>query len=513
MTKRGPQATADTAVRDGFALHQAGDLKGAERQYRRALKRNKHHADALYLLGSVQVQTGDLKKAEKTLQAALAVQPDKPDALHNLARVMMDTDRFAEAEPLLEKALARQPEHPSFLRNLGVVRLQLGKPSAAADVLGRATAVDPSSAETWCDLGMALSQSQENARAEDAFERALTLEPDHPRARHNRGHLRLRQKNFAQGWSDYEFRRTDPRSGFEPRPFDLPWWSGEDLSDQTLLVWGEQGLGDQILHAGLLPGLMQQCGHVVFECEPRLVPLMARSFPSATVVATSLPPRPDIAAARPGMQTASGSLGQWLRRAPDSFVTAQPSLKADDQKTDHFKRLLQHRLGTNSCIGISWKSARVGFGAFKSSELSTDWKPVFASGQESAFVSLQYGEVSGEVETCRQDLGVDLHTIDDLDVTHDLDGLAALIAALDLVITTSNTTAHLAGALGVPTWVLVPRGPAQLWYWFDGDEKSLWYPHVTLYWQETAAVWDEPMIRVSQDLGLWLHDKAKEAVS
>ncbi len=357
MAKRGTQATADSVVREGFALHQAGDLGGAEKFYRRALKRDKRHADALYLLGSIQVQNGQTKQAEKTLRAALTERTDHPETLHNLARVLMDTQRFEEAKPLLEKAITLQPEQPSFLRNLGVVRLNLGESSGAVEALERALSLEPGSADAWCDLGLAYSQMDDDQKAADAFDRALSQDPNLARARHNRGHLRLRHKDFAAGWDDYEARRLDPKAGFEVRPFDIPEWSGEDITDKTLLVWGEQGLGDHILHGGMIPDLAHRADNVVFECEPRLVSLFNRSFPDVTVVPCANPPDSVTKETSPSVQCPIGSLGRWLRSTADSFPQPKPYLVADEQRVARVSNLLNERVGQATRIGVSWKSA------------------------------------------------------------------------------------------------------------------------------------------------------------
>ncbi|MBT5564977.1 MAG: tetratricopeptide repeat protein, partial [Rhodospirillaceae bacterium] len=135
MTPRNQDESAAATLRDGFDLHQSGDLKGAERCYRRILKKDKTHVEALYLLGSLHLQTGDYKRAEVGLRAALAEQPTHAQALYNLARVLMDTDRYAEAETQLHLVISAQPNNVSALRNLGVTCLSLGKSKAAAPPL------------------------------------------------------------------------------------------------------------------------------------------------------------------------------------------------------------------------------------------------------------------------------------------------------------------------------------------------------------------------------------------
>jgi Flp pilus assembly protein TadD len=500
VTKRGPQQSALPNLHEGFRLHQSGDLRGAERYYRLTLKKDKKNTEALYLLGSLYSQTGDLKQAESILSAALAEQPHHIQALYNLSRVFMDSDRCEEAAGLLFRTLSLQPENISALRNLGVVYLRLGRPRDAAPPLEKAIALDPSSAETWCDLGLARSQMGNDKDAAEAFHQALLMDPDLARARHNRGHLRLRQANFLEGWLDYEARKLDPKSGFEPRPFSYPTWQGEDLAGKSILVVGEQGLGDQILYASMLPELSDRADHVVLECEFRLQPLFARSFPKISVLPSTQPPQTEIFAANPDAQVAIGSLGQWLRPDLNSFPQRNAYLRADPKRRNSLNISSVFQRKTRPRIGLSWQSARLGLGPHKSSNLVRDWGAVFQVLPDATYISLQYGAVDDDISAATAQFGVSIGGDHGVDVTKDIDGLAALISELDLVITTSNTTAHLAGALGVPVWCLAPLGVARLWYWFNPGFISPWYPNMKLYWQSSAGDWSGVFDQVAADL-------------
>lgn len=491
-------ASVQSALHSGYELHQAGDLKAAERFYRRVLKRDKNNPDALYLLGTLLYQTGDLKRAEKALRLAMAERPSHPETLYNLARALMDVDEPVEAEFLLTQVLTAQPKNVSALRNLGVVRLRAHNPAAAQGVLEQALELEPGAAETWCDLGLAYSQAGEDKKSERAFGQALSLDPNHARARHNLGHLKLRQGRFKDGWADYDARKFDSQAAFKHRPFEYPEWRGEDLTGKTILVWGEQGLGDQILHASMLLDLIKCAGHVVVECEPRLVSLFRRSFAAATVVATTEPPRTEIAAAQPDYQVSSGSLGRWVRLDRAAFPDRSSYLICDSKAVIPRSTLSEPLAKPR--IGVSWKSARTAFGAPKSTDLGVDWGPIFQNGSDADYFSVQYGDVRADLKAAQHACEVNIHANLGFDVTQDIDELATFLTSLSLLITTSNTTAHLAGALGVPVWCLMPRGPGRLWYWFDGEQSSLWYPSMTLYRQKSAGKWDEVFDQVASDL-------------
>jgi Flp pilus assembly protein TadD len=497
VSDRGQTASTPSALAEGFELHQSGDLKGALKCYRRVLKKDKNNVEALYLLGSLHSHTGDQRRAEAALRAALDGQPTHADARYNLARVFMDTNRYQEAEEELATVLSARPTHVSALRNMGVVCLQLGKPNDALVYLSRAVEIDPLSAQTWSDFGLARSQLSDDLGSEQAFDQALSLEPELARARHNRGHVRLRNLNFVEGWRDYEARKDDPKSGFEARDFGVPEWQGEGLTGKKILVWGEQGLGDQIFHAGALQNLIGRAGQVVLECEPRLAALFERSFPAIFVVPRADSGESQVVVAGLDLQVSSGSLGRWCRPDVSDVSTASRYLKADSSKAQTLRKKYGTEFGDRPMVGVSWCSHRVGVGPHKSTNLAADWAPIFAALPNAVFVSLQYGkqsDVARDIAAVTKAFpNVTFLQDGDVDATRNIDALAAQVAGLDAVVSVSNTTVHLAGALGIPTWTFVPIGPSRLWYWLDGRKGSPWYSSMTLAWQKEIGSWIEPI--------------------
>jgi hypothetical protein len=250
----------------------------------------------------------------------------------------------------------------------------------------------------------------------------------------------------------------------------------------VLLVWGEQGLGDQILHAGMVPDLGGRAGSVILEAEPRLVPLFARSFPDVKVIARG----PKLFAGAIDAQIPSGSVGQFVRTSWDAFPRRRTGyLVADEARVERLRA--QVARGGGAAIGLSWISKNPTHERAKSAALRDFEALMRAPGLR--FVDLQYGNTTSERGALARDLGVRIEHIDEIDNTNDIDGLAALIAACDAVVTVSNTTAHLAGALGKPVWVLVPHGRAHLWYWFDDGDDSPWYPRVQVRRQKLGQTW------------------------
>jgi hypothetical protein len=261
-------------------------------------------------------------------------------------------------------------------------------------------------------------------------------------------------------------------------------------------LWAEQGIGDQILHGSMIADLASSALAVTLEVDRRLVPLFRRSFPRVTLVPYKTPPA--AGAGDHDCQAPLGSLGRWLRPSFESFPR-RSFLEPDPRRRDEYR----HRLtGERTVVGISWKSANREFGPHKSMALR-DWLPILRV-PCLRFVDLQYGDTASERRDAEQHAGARIEHLPDLDLHGDLDGLAALCAACDLVITTSNVTAHVAGALGRPVWQMVPTGIGRLWYWFSNRADSPWYPGMRLFDQTAPGRWRETLGAVARELAAFV---------
>jgi ADP-heptose:LPS heptosyltransferase len=276
-----------------------------------------------------------------------------------------------------------------------------------------------------------------------------------------------------------------------PRSYSQPRWNGQRVRG-ALLVWGDQGIGDQILHAGMIPELAVHADSIVLEVESRLVPLLARSFPTVRVVGLGS----ELYAGQVDAHAPLGGLGKFLRTTFDAFPRRQQGyLTADSLRVEELRRRLasDQRL----VVGLSWISRNSEFGRFRSIRLR-DFEPLLKL-PGCRFIDLQYGDTKDEREAARRETGIQVERLEDVDNTHDIEGLAALISACDFVITADNTTVHLAGALGKPTWVLVPHGHARIWYWFNGRDDSPWYPRVRVHRQRKGQTWAELIVSIASD--------------
>ena len=234
----------------------------------------------------------------------------------------------------------------------------------------------------------------------------------------------------------------------------------------------------------LLPEIIAAAGHCVFECEHRLVPLFARSLPGATVVPRATPAHGATLAPGIEMQSSLGGLCRYLRLDANKFAQPRGYIRADPDKVAAI-RSRYAALGSGLKVGIAWRSKTPRWGVVKSAPLAA-WRPLLGlSGAH--FVNLQYGDVADELAALESETGVRVHQDGEIDQMASLDDFAAQIDALDLVISISNTTVHIAGALGKPVWTMLPHVPA--WRWQLERQDTLWYPAMRLFRQPTHGAW------------------------
>ena len=343
-----------------------------------------------------------------------------------------------------------------------------------------ALVLNPKWSKAWCNLGAELDAVGERSKALAAFARALEVDSTCVPAIVNRGLTLLALGCFHQGWDDYARRFDHSATPFIRRTWPWPPWQGESLSGKSILIWSDQGIGDEILYAGMIPEVAAAAGLCVLECSPKLEALFRRSFPAIDVVAHAPADYADLPARRFDFQCSILDLGRWLRRGPGRFPNRPAYLQADRVRAANLRRSYR-ALSTSArkLIGLSWKSINPLMGREKSLALS-DFAEVLAS-PKFTFVNVQYGDVSEDLAKLKSAQDLPLFTDPTVDIWGDVDAAAAQIAALDLVVTVSNTAAHMAGALGVPTMLYVPRGKRHLWYWRDAGAKNPWYRSVTVH--------------------------------
>ncbi|MBF0127215.1 MAG: tetratricopeptide repeat protein [Magnetococcales bacterium] len=490
-------ATRKTDIRllhlTAIAHLEQGAHAQAEQRLGQLLKLNPDDAIALVTLGNLCQARAAFDQAEAHYRRAAQLRPDLANIHNNLGILLKKQKRLAEAEAAFRQALQADPDCVESLLGLGNLLVEAQRHAEAEPLLRQVLTLQPDEIRALNNLANLLADRKQYQEAEIRFRQVLALRPEQADARCNLGQLLLAQGRFAEGWRWYETRYHPER--LEPVVIDsapgLPWWQGGDPAGKTLLILPEQGVGDAILHASMLPDLLARGARVILECDERLVPLFARSFPGCRCIGTGREKERRAAEAECDFVTPLGSLGQWLRSDGAAFPQRNAFLAADRERS----ALLRQRYlpeGRGLLTGIAWHSANPTLGKKKSMALA-ELHPLLSL-PGITFVDLQYGDTGAERAAFTAATGIGILHDDTIDQMADLDGFAAQVAAMDAVVTISNTTAHMAGALGVPTLLML--WPGSLWYWMVKRDDSPWYPSMRLFRAEEGAPMElDPLIR------------------
>lgn len=437
----------------GAVLAQQGELAGAEQAYRRSVAIRPRHAETLSNLGNVLVERGKLGEALTFHRAAVDAAPESAEALVFLGVALQELDHVEAAIDTYRLALRLEPDNLSGLTNLGAALELIGKLTDAEAVLSQALAMAPGSADVWGNIGLCRLAQGDRARGLSALDRALEIDPDLPRVRISRALLSLEDGRLRDGWADYAWRFAAGEA-LPDRRFTVPAWRGDKLPDKKLLIWREQGLGDELMFASLYTQALAQVGAVTIECDPRLVGLFTRSFPTAVVRAQKLQPDGVDAPERPDadFHVPAGDLPSLLSPAEISGLRGAPYLVVDRGRSAKAREWLDS-LPAGLKVGICWRSRLVTVRRRHSYSSLSEWVPLLGI-PGIQVVNLQYTARSEEIDLLEAG-GFRLHGMPDLDLCDDLEGLAALIANLDLVITAPTAVGEIAGAVGTPVWRIV----------------------------------------------------------
>lgn len=559
-----PQHRSSSMLKVGLKCHQQGDYAAAETLYldfQKAFPKSQH---VEYLLGILAHQTGRSALAKIKLEAYLQKNPDSAEANSVLGLIQLELANHDAAKHLFEKALSQNYKSASLYNNLGQACFKLGRFDEAINAQTNALRLEPNNDKAYTGIGISLKELGQLEQAKIALQKAIALEPrnaeahfflgnvfrelqeleasiqayelsliinphyieaaincgnsykdlgcdkdaiqyydialqidkNHPEANYNKSLVLLSDEQFESGWPLFEWRfnSLDAQQKFiQHVPIaTLATWNGYPLEGR-LLVLPEQGIGDQIFFSGMLNDLRNKVRNLTVCTDSRLLSLLARSYPDIDFIS-------DINSVEPSefkAQIHFGSLGQFFRSNVHSFTgVLSPYLSANADHSHQMRSAIKR--SDRLLCGISWLSKNADHGQAKSLSLASLEKALKLPGFD--FVDLQYGDTRNDRAQFFAEHGVNIIKREEIDNFSDIDGLASLISACDLVVTVSNTTAHLACALGKPTLILLPQKSAVFWYWHNRDMHSPWYPSAVLLRQQELGGWSQVMQAVCQIL-------------
>jgi tetratricopeptide (TPR) repeat protein len=447
----------------------------------------------------------DQKKYQEALadyDKAIAIKPDFASAYSNRGIALRGLKRLDDAITSYELAIKIKPDYAEAYYNRGIAQSELNYSDEALASYDKAIEINPDYIQAYSNRGNVLQDLNRLDEALASNDRAIEINPDYAEAYWNKSLIYLMIGDFYKGWDLYT-RRWNVKSNVSKK-FDtkIPNWDGRtDKNQIKILFWAEQGIGDEIFYFGILKNLTEIKSKITFSADIRLHTLFKRSMPGVEFIDRNnidaecnensfdyQAPIGDI-----GLMCSVNSVLKHKKPKPFFIVN----------KLNKTGSIINKNFNHKAICGISWKSSNQTIGSSKSLDLIELSPLLLIDGVE--FVSLQYGSTKDEINFVEKKIGKKIHTVEELDIYNDIDGLVSLISDCDFIVTTSNITAHLTGSIGKKGIVLLPFSKGKIWYWHSGKGQSTWYPSLLLTSQTEMNNWAEPITKSKE----WILEQLK----
>ena len=468
-----------------LALEQAGELAEALSVCRQAVNLRPNDLEAYLAMASLLLKLERTDQAISMYQLAALAAPGRSDVQASLAAALTRQGRLDEASAACRKAIELSPQNAGAYLNLGIIHSNKDDPEGAVEAYRKAISIDPNLPGGFANLGLALSNLGLSEAAIEASSRAIDLRPADPQLHYHHAILLLFAGDLKAGFREFEWRLSHPDPRFRPRSPDVPRWRGEHRNGRTLLIHAEQGLGDTLQFVRFVSAAAATGGPVVLEVQPQLAELL-RSSLDVTVISRDEPARPF------DLHVPLMSLAYELGTTMETVPTKVPYIKAAPAKSAEWRQRLAKYSGFK--VGVVWAANPApSYDRKRSLSAEAVLSRLLIPGVQ--LFSLQK-EPRADDHPCLErlkgevvDLGPHLANFADT---------AAAASAMDLVITVDTSVAHMAAALGKPTWILLPH--ALCWRWLHEREDSPWYPTVRLFRQHRPGDWESVLSRLPGEM-------------
>lgn len=464
----------------GVTLQNQGKLDEAIEAYNNALALKPDYTEAYNNIGLTFQSKGRFDEALDAYKKALSLRPNYAEVYNNIGNVYKNKGELNEAIEAFNRALTFKPDYAEAHNNKGATFIDQCKPDEAIEAFHKALSLKPDYADALSNMGSAFKDHGKLEASLEAYHKALSLKPDFPEAHHNMSYTLLNSGRVKEGLDSYEWRFETEVFKSHKRHFSKPFLNKKQrLYNKTILLWSEQGIGDTIRWSSCLSLLEAQAKHCILECQEKLVPLLKRSFPNVEIKPENKSfdmERDDF-----DFHLPMGSLYRQFNDKIDTNAKSASHLVPNAERVTFWKERLKG-IGKGPYIGIAWKSSNTLPDKLPNNTQITEWLPILNI-PDTTFVNLQYINFECDLNKIEDKFGVKVNNFNDLDHFNDIDDVAALCAALDMVISTQTSVPIISGGVGTPTKVLnyrqsscnnillSPSGPS-----VNVFERNLWEP-------------------------------------
>ena len=425
-----------------------GKLDNAIDAYKKVISLKPIDSLAYNNMGKILTDQGYIGKAIEALKRAIMLKPNYAFAYNNLGVALEIKGDFEEAIEAFKQAISLKPDYVTSYVNIGKIFKDQGKLDEAIEIYKKAISLDPNFADAYINMGVVLKFQGKFDKAIKSYRNALAIKPDNSQAHLNLGITLLNCDKLEEGLNEYEWRWKTSEFLSIKRYFRQPMWNGQaDLKDKTILLWTEQGIGDTMNWSSCLPLLTSRSKHIILECPEKLVRLLTRSFPMIEIKAEDR----SLDAKRNDfdLHLPMGSLYRHFINEILENDKAKSYLTPDKDRIKHYKERLRS-VGKGPYIGLCWKSSVKDAYRLQHYPPISEWAPIFRV-PNVTFINLQYTDYEDDIRKIKNQYGVTIHNFEDLDQYSEIDEVAALCGALDLVVATKTTPPMISAGVGTPT--------------------------------------------------------------
>ena len=432
----------------GNALQDQGKLDKAIESYKKSISLKPDYAETYCNVANVYKDQGKLEKSIKAYKKAVSLKPDYADAYNGMGNVLEDQGKLDKAMEAYKKAVSLKPDYADAYNNMGVSLQRQWKLDEALDVFQKIIYFNPNYANAYYNLGVTYHYQGKLEKSFKAYNKAIFFKPDYAEAHQNLGFALLNSGRLKEGLDKYEWRWKTSKFLSKQRQFLQPMWDGKQrLTGKRILIWCEQGVGDTIMWSSSLPLVTFQAEHCILECQTKLIPLLKRSFPNVEVKAEDRSfdlQRDDF-----DFHLPMGTLYKHFVQEISQKAKTNAYLVPNPAKVHYWRKQLTS-LGKGPYVGIGWKSANMSPNRLQNYAPIIELYPILKI-PDATFINLQYSDFADDLTKAKDELGITIHNFDDLDHFNNIDDVAALCAALDVVVSTQSTVPLISAGVGTST--------------------------------------------------------------